>query len=59
MNQNDFENALIRPADMDHISNMLMNSGAMNMLFNQTKRMMWSMVESSVAWRISFPCSLF
>lgn len=45
MSQKNFDNALISPADMDHMSSMLMNSGMMNTLFNQTKRMMWSMVE--------------
>ena len=45
MTQNNFGGMLTDPKTAERMTNMLMNSGAMNMFIDQTKRMMWSMVE--------------
>lgn len=42
---NDFEKGLIAPINADRINELLTNSGAMDLIYDQTKRMMWSMVE--------------
>ena len=45
MTQNDFEKMLTAPGSREQINGMLMGSNAINMLFDQAKRMMWSVVE--------------
>ena len=45
MERKDNEYGLVGMADIDRLSNMIMNSGVMNTIVSRTKQMMWSMVE--------------
>ena len=45
MTENSFENMMRDSGGAERMSNMLMSSGAMNMMMHRAKRMMWSVVE--------------